>query len=260
MPRGVHPIGPARVTQPISASERSPIAGTVLPIQRAEELIATLQDVVSVKVVASGAGAIDAIHVLVSGDTPAKQVVRNIESALMAQLGLQVDHRKISVATTTRRPDASGGTVERSAPSKGAVRPGRPIYFEDVEIRGSRTRGITCRVTLSSGEAQFAGEAEEGVQNERSRIDVAARATVAALGAMTEVPGTFALEGVRMISAFDREFVFVGLSVRHGREQMMLTGTCEMRDSTETAAVLAVLDATNRWIIPALEATGVVLR
>jgi len=115
-------------------------------------------------------------------------------------------------------------------------------------------------VTLSSGDNQYAGEAEEGVQNERSRIDVAARATIAALGAMTNIAGTFSLEGVRVVNAFDRDFVFTAISVRHGREQMLLTGTCEMRDSTETAAVLAVLDATNRWILPALEASGVSIR
>lgn len=255
---GGSPFRPRRVTQPISASERSPIAGTVLPIQRAEELISTLQDVVSVKVVASGAGAIDAIHVLVAGETPAKQVVRNIESALMAQLGLQVDHRKISVATTTRRVDyTAGSTTVMTAP---AARPGRRIYFEDVEVRGSRARGITCRVTLSSGDNQYAGEAEEGVQNERSRIDVAARATVAALGAMTNIAGTFSLEGVRIVNAFDRDFVFAAIAVRNGREQMLLTGTCELRDSTETASVLAVLDATNRWILAALEASGLSIR
>src|SRR3989442_14003125 len=33
-------------------------------------------------------------------DMQPKQVVRNIESALMAQLGLKIDHRKISVAQT----------------------------------------------------------------------------------------------------------------------------------------------------------------
>lgn len=251
------------MTQPISAQDKSPIAGSVLPIQGAEDLISTLQDVISVRVVASPTGGINAIHVLVTTGTPAKQVVRNIESALMAQLGLQVDHRKISVAMTARRPDAERAP-HRAGPSPTVMAPGagpqRPIYFEDVEVRGSRVRGITCRVTLSSGDHQHAGEAEEGVQNERSRVDVAARATIAALGAMTDVAGTLSLEGVRVISAFDREFVFAAITVRHGREQMLLSGTCEVRDSIETAAVLAVLDATNRWILPALAVSSVARR
>ncbi len=46
----------------------------------------------------------DSIHVLVMGATSPKQVVRNIECALMAQFGMRIDHRKISVATTVKRP------------------------------------------------------------------------------------------------------------------------------------------------------------
>jgi hypothetical protein len=37
---------------------------------------------------------------------------------------------------------------------------------------------------------------------------------------------------------------------------VMLTGSCEVRDSAETAAVLAVLDATNRWMGPAVATVG----
>ncbi len=46
----------------------SPIAGSVLPLQRAEELIASLQDVVSVRITATDSGSVDAIHVLTGND------------------------------------------------------------------------------------------------------------------------------------------------------------------------------------------------
>ena len=42
--------------------------------------------------------------------------------------------------------------------------------------------------------------------------------------------------------------VFVAVSVRSGRDNKVLTGSVEMRESQESAGVLAVLDATNRWI------------
>lgn len=253
-------LAPGNVTpqpQPQGASQTSPIAGSVLPLQRAEELIGSLQDVVSVRITATESGSVDAIHVLVSGDTPAKQVVRNIESALMAQLGLRVDHRKISVAATSKRPTPTVATAAAPAAAAPAAEPvpsklSRPVYFEDVEVRGSRARGVTCRVTLRIGGEQFAGEAEEGSQSDRSRVDVAARATLVALGMAQPLSGLFTLEGVRVISAFDREFVFAAVLARQGREQVMLTGSCEVRESAETAAVLAVLDATNRWMGPAV--------
>jgi len=95
-------------------------------------------------------------------------------------------------------------------------------------VRGSRARGVTCRVSLRIGNEQFAGEAEEGLQSDRSRVDVAARAALVALGAAPSLAGMFSLEGVRMINAFDREFVFAAVMARQGREQVMLTGSCSL--------------------------------
>ena len=89
------------------------------------------------------------------------------------------------------------------------------------------------------------------MQSDRSRVDTAARAALMALGMAGPISGLFSLEGARVITAFEREFVFAAVMARQGREQVLLTGSCEIRDSAETAAVLAVLDATNRWMGPA---------
>jgi len=282
------------------------IAGSVLPIRRAEELIATLPGVLSVRIVPSETGAVEEIHVLTTDLVLPKNTVRNIESALMAQLGLRVNHRKISIATTLDAPRASdqppaaapvssgpfaveggaqpvaaaplappaaavsaaashvtstapgghmGGTVRSDsaiAPSAEGDSAGRRVLiFEDVEVRRSRTRGVLCRVTLSRDGQEFVGESE-GQESERSRIDLAARSTLLAIVSATKaMPGgerSLALEGSKLIDAFDREFIFVSVTARVGREPVVLTGSCEVRQSAETSAVLAVLDATNRWI------------
>lgn len=282
------------------------IAGSVLPIRRAEELIATLPGVLSVRIVPNETGAVDEIHVLTTDLVPPKNTVRNIESALMAQLGLRVNHRKISIATTLDAPRAAdmppappapaglsamaGGAAAPAAPAApvlppapavsaaasvassspgghmgGSVRANsaiapmadaapagrRVLIFEDVEVRRSRSRGVLCRVTLSRDGQEFVGESE-GQESERSRIDLAARSTLLAIVSATKAtPGgerSLALEGSKLIDAFDREFIFVSVAARVGREPVVLTGSCEVRESAETSAVLAVLDATNRWM------------
>jgi len=123
----------------------------------------------------------------------------------------------------------------------------RRIYFEDVEVRRSRSKGITCRVTLLKGEESFIGEIE-GLENERLRIELAARATLMAMKQAEGDERILGLEGARMVDAFDRQFVFVGVTTRFGRETSLMTGSAEVRESAETSAVLAVLDATNRWL------------
>ena len=259
------------VPQPLPHS--SPlIAGSVLPIKRAEELLATLPGVIAARIIASDNGAVDEIHVLTTSEVTPKQTVRNIESALIAHLGMRVDHRKISVATTlesqpSREVKEAAKEKERERDAKivaeaaaavvAAQTPqlpvklervnGRLLYFEDVEVRRSRAKGIACRVTLKKGDESFVGEAE-GMENERSRIELAARAALQALAQAEPSDRALALDGVRLIEAFDREFGFVGITARLGRTSALLTGSCEIRESAETASVLAVLDATNRWI------------
>jgi hypothetical protein len=233
------------------------IAGSVLPLKRAEELLSTLQDVVSARIVADAHGGIDSIHVLVMGTTTPKQVVRNIESALMAQLGMRVDHRKISVATTVKRPTNPDGELaveSKTHPpaaipesASGPLNVGRSLYFEDVEVRGSRAKGVACKVTLRRGKEQFVGEAE-GFESDRSRVEIAARAALAAIALCDGGGMKLSYEGGKMIDAFDRQLVLVGVTVTQGRNRIFLTGSCEVKENLETASALAVLNATNRWI------------
>ena len=232
---------------------------------------------ISARIIAGDSGAIDQIHVLTTSELTPKQMVRNIESALIAHLAMRIDHRKISVATTSEtkpkllpeetRPGGGGGSgggggvqtpvaphepehrmvQQGSAPSSRTGPFARRLYFEDVEVRGSRSKGLSCRVTLRKGNSSFIGETL-GIEGDRSRVELAARATLLAIADADNREGQLAVQGVKVFDAFDRTFVFVAVSVRSGRESKVLTGSVEMRESAESAGVLAVLDATNRWI------------
>lgn len=284
-----------------ASAESSPIAGSVLPIERAQELLGTLPGVISARIIASTNGEVSEIHVLTTTEVTPKQTVRNIESALMAHLGMRVSHKKISVATS----DVSSRAARMTTPASSAVQPTSPpaaialvpsqtpalpssaiasitsatpvvsissaalpqreathehvdvaahappghrrLYFEDIEVRRSRSKGIACRVTLRKGDETFVGEME-GMDNDRLRIELAARAALVAIKQAVGDNRALALEGCRVIDAFDRQFVFAGVTAREGREHTMMTGSAEVRDSAETASVLAVLGATNRWL------------
>ena len=272
---------PANLSMSSSApSPSGAIAGSLLPIRRAEELIATLPGVMAVRIVPNSSGDIDEIHVITTDVVLPKQTVRNIESALMAQLGWRVNHKKISIAQSLDSPRAADTPTQDSArvaaggggggPTGGIPTSGladvtaaqttpipvfakgrRVLIFDDVEVRRSRSRGVLCKVTLVKDGITYVGEAE-GHETERSRVELAARATLTAVQEATkDVAGgerSLALEGSKAIEAFDREFIFVSVAARIGRDRLVLTGSCEVRDSAETSAVLAVLDATNRWM------------
>jgi len=99
---------------------------------------------------------------------------------------------------------------------------------------------------LMNGEGREAEAEEQGTDTMRNRIEAAARASALCLDVLL-ADNSVALEGAQIIDAFDRKFVLVAVHGLGGREAQLLTGTCEVRESAERSAVLAVLDATNRW-------------
>jgi hypothetical protein len=212
-------------------------------IKRVENLITGLTGVLSARVVVTPLGEVSEVHVLTRADLQPKQVVRNIESALMAQLGFKIDHRKISVAQTADvRPIEA---LHQEAITERAKK--RVVVFRGLEVRpAERPQRVLVRVKLAFGEKE--AEAEElGTDTVRNRVEAAARAAATCLDEL--IPdNSIALEGASIIDAFDRKFVLVAVHGLGGREAQLLTGTCEIRESAERSAVLAVLDATNRWV------------
>ena len=117
------PFGAPPLTPPRSMEAVSPIAGTVLPIERAEELLQTLPGVLNVRIVSGPTGEVSEVHILTTTEVSPKQTVRNVESALLAHLGMRVSHKKISVATrlnatVPRRTRQSRPTSSLAAPTR----------------------------------------------------------------------------------------------------------------------------------------------
>lgn len=238
-------FGSRQSNAPADAAGRpSPPEGIPDPwgVRRAENLLTSLEGILSARVVTTPLGEVSEVHVLAQAGLAPKQLVRNIESALLAQLGLKVDHRKISVAQTAEvRPIEA---LERDAVRDRALQ--RALLFENLQVApGNRPHRIMIQVTLSyRGQTETAEE--EASDTPRSRVEGAARASILVLDRLL-TESSVALEGAKIVEAFDRQFAFVAVQGLGGRETILMTGTSEIKESAERAAVFAVLDATNRW-------------
>jgi hypothetical protein len=127
-------------------------------VRRAENLLTTLEGVLSARVVTTPLGEVSEIHILASSGLSPKQVVRNVESALLAHLGLKVDHRKISVAQTADvRPIEA---LERGAVREQALR--RAVLFEDMGVTSAERPHrmlLSVRISVGGRSEQVAGAA-----------------------------------------------------------------------------------------------------
>ncbi len=213
-------------------------------VRRAENLLTSLEGILSARVVTTPLGEVSEIHILAHGGQNPKSVVRNVESALLAHLGVKVDHRKISVAS-------SADVKPLEALDMGAVRDRaaqRLVLFEELSMATvPRSRRATATVTLAV-DGQSETVTEEGPDTQRNRMETAARAAVMALGQLFGAQ-SLALEGAQSVVMFDRSFALVGVLATGSRDSKLLMGTAEVRESAEHAAVYAVLDATNRWAV-----------
>ena len=220
-------------------------------LRRIEKLLLGLDGVGSLKIVPDGHGGIEEIHVLSSSSLGPKQIVRNIESALLAEFGLQIDHRKISIARVRAPEIAPAAPDTASAASHAAPAPAtasdRRLVLGNVQIERATGQKVTCRVDLSHEDSVFTGEAE-GPDFERARMEVAATAALEAAQQATGDTVRLALQGIDSVGAFGQSFVLAAVSGSVRRESSDLAGVVRVQDSVEEAAVLACLQAINRWV------------
>lgn len=227
-------------------SDDRPLGGDGMPdpwgVRRAENLLTSLEGVLSARVVTTPLGEVSEIHILASAGLNPKQVVRNVESALLAHLGLKVDHRKISVAQTAdvKPMEALEAGVVRDR----ALR--RGLLFERVAVTtAEHPHRVTVTVTLSTGgESLVAGE--DVADTPKARLEGAARVTAALVERGLE-RATLTLDGVSMVDSLEAPCVLAVVRALSGRQAVVLTGTATVTAGAEQAAVCAVLDATNRW-------------
>ncbi|HEY9442916.1 MAG TPA: hypothetical protein VIQ25_06750 [Gemmatimonadales bacterium] len=235
------PIPPAQGSERRSSGSQESIPDP-WGVRRAENLLTSLEGILSARVVTTPLGEVSEVHILAQAGLAPKQLVRNIESALLAQLGLKVDHRRISIAQTADVKPIEA--LERDTVRDKVLQ--RGVLYESVSVApGKRPHRLSITVTLSFRGATETAE-EEISDTPRSRVEGSAKAAVTVIDRLLS-DFSVALEGAKIVEAFDRNFAFVGVQGLGGRESLLMTGTAEIKESAERAAVFAVLDATNRW-------------
>jgi len=208
-----------------------------------EQTIKRLRNVLSVRVAGNGQGAIDEIHVLADNKRSPKQVGRDIESALMSELGLRVDHRKISIAQV-RENEAR------------AIEP--RLQLANISMAVDR-RTVQARVTLGRGEDSFAGLAS-APSYDYEQLRLVAEATLHAVSeylhtAVEDDEGRPALVVQRVeVGSLGETDKLVTVSVKlvHERGDETLVGSAFVRQDLWKAAACATLDAVNRrlpWFV-----------
>ncbi|HSJ14190.1 MAG TPA: hypothetical protein VK939_07235 [Longimicrobiales bacterium] len=253
------------------------------PEAEVERLLCSLAGIVSARVIANAMGRLDEIHVLASDALHPKQVVRNVESALSAGLGIVIDRRVVSVAQVRadqltpagelveRRGREAGGEADAWPAGAAVAEPGAPVDAADApaepapeagpagaadlavryqfvghDVRHQTNRETVCHVTVSRGSEHYTGSGA-GPSTPLGRAQAAARGLFAALHTARDAQDLM-LENAALVEAHGRTFVLIAAQSVQGRRTEPLTGVAILQRSPEEAAILASLHAVNRWL------------
>lgn len=194
-----------------------------------ESAISQLRDVISARVIANDGGVIDEIHVLTESTRPPKQIVRDIESALMARLGIQIDHKKVSVAQVQGNHKFERGRLK----------------FSDVAISVNGSKAEAA-VHLSNNGTMFTGTSS-GHSSAHSQLRLIATATLRAVEDAGAADGTMVIEDLSAGTALaGKTIVVVVTNMITDRGEDLLSGSAVVKQDLWKAVVNATLDAVNR--------------
>lgn len=199
-----------------------------------EAALAEIGEINAARVVVTPEGTISEIHVIALPNKQPKQLVRDIESTLMARFAIPVDHKKISIALLGQESLATPDTRSSAA---------RPRI---ISVHAS-TSGVqaSVSVTLEIADVQYTGIAS-GPASQTGRARLVAIATLDAIGQYSSATLAFALEDVAIVQ-LGREKVAVScISLVSGFGEQSLSGSALVRQNDNDSIVRATLDAINR--------------
>jgi hypothetical protein len=201
-------------------------------IAEIEQALGQVADIRAARVVSSDDGVIQEIHVLASPTKSPKQLVRDIESTIMAQFGIPIDHRTVSIAQLGRDSEP------RDPREKGRAR----VVSVSAEMTGVRA---SARVSLQLDGDSYSGVAE-GPASTTGRQRLIAQATLSAVGEYVHGDFGFALEDVALVT-LGRERVAVSCVILVTPQgEQPLAGSAFARQGENESIVRATLDAINR--------------
>ncbi|OZV12610.1 hypothetical protein CIW83_08310 [Tissierella sp. P1] len=198
-------------------------------IEIIEQTIEKLDSVVSCKIISEDNN-FEEIHIVSNRNRSAKQLVRDIQSILIATYNIQVDHKKISIAEIQ---DDSLKKIENRL----------KIMSISHDNNGQKAM---VKVTLDNHKDIFENSRigiNTSTNIDRMLVDVTLKTVEDAYG----YEETFILEDIKTVNISTDEVVIVVITcISEGLEQKFC-GSCLIKNDYKEAVVKATLDALNRF-------------
>lgn len=232
-------------------------------IKRAQDLVCRIIGISSCKISTNDAGEITEIHVVATTEKPPKLIARDVESCLKAEMGIQVDYKKIGVVVF----DVEGGTADqhRRSVDAGGQRPAGDRFgdvdaeeLEEFPIEEHPSRFVFQTVNLFisknniKAEVELVRESIEAFGSAHNNNPTAApwrliaEATLRAISEYLDESARLCLGDVRKVPLGETTAFVVIVDLVTDRDKKSLAGCSIVGGNDNQAVVCATLDAVNR--------------
>ena len=209
-----------------------------------EAAILRIQGIQAARVVPGPGGRVSEVHVLAGRERGAKQLVRDVQSVILTNFGVDIDYRTVSVVQLdeTAAPAATPAPSEAPAQSGGTVatESRRPAIVRLV----TETAAFTTEVRIA---VQVEGNERAGMARgpSTSGLRLVANATIDAVGDLLRASAV-EVQSSELMTVGTVQLAVVVLRLATSRGEQLLTGSALVRKDMNDAVARATLDALNR--------------
>lgn len=212
-----------------------------------EAAIIRIQGIQAARVVAGPGGRVSEVHVLAGRERGAKQLVRDVQSVILTNFGVDIDYRTVSVVQLDEPPPPApllSPVVETTSETA----PPPPLQPESTRAAIVRLQTETAafttevRIGVQAGGAERAGTAR-GPSTTGLRL--VASATVDAIGDLLRASAVD-VQSAELMTVGLVQMAVVVVRLATSRGEQLLTGSAIVRKDANDAVARATLDALNR--------------
>ena len=197
--------------------------------QEIKTLICKLPDIRHCSVVCSSRDEVEEIHVLAGINRNIKQLVRDIQSAINAKFGINIDYKVISIAQINENDFKE-------------IR----LQLYGISVKNIE-RSIEAIVTLTYEDKLYEGKITR-VKSKNNKCKAIAEATLLALENYLKIGQTFYVEDAKSIAISSGELCICVIGYIFDGKEELLSGCSLINTDENEAVVKAVLSAVNRKI------------
>lgn len=192
--------------------------------RKLESIITQISGIIAARVVSDTDG-LKEIHVVADSAKNPKQIVRDVETAILASTGLRIDRKIVSVAQLNQEYQQVNEYRLES------------IKAEEVG------KNLKVTVTVKHDDEIYEGSSE-GPKTSLQRLRIAASAALKAVDELSS--NVFSVDDVRIINLAGKDFVICHVTKLANDREKSIIGSAEIERDVLFAAANAALDAWKR--------------